>query len=104
MTSNQKVSKKKLFLELIRNAYRFNNWKLNACLLRNHQSQKRVHLGKQLECQLANKNDLQSKSVMKEIVFKLVFSIRIDYSLNNFKHIAFLLLKDKFQKRSIYRS
>ena len=72
------MSKKEIVLRIvfnIRNAYRSNNWKLNACLLRNHQAQKRVHLGKQLECQIANKNDLQSKSVMKKIVFKLAFYI-----------------------------
>ena len=49
----------------IRKAYRCNNWKLIACLLRNHQFKKRVHLGKQLECQLANEDDLRSKSVIK---------------------------------------
>ena len=37
-------------------------------LIAKSQSKKRVHLGKQLECQLANEDDLQSKSVIKEIV------------------------------------
>ena len=35
---------------------------------------KRVHLGKQLECQLANEDDLRSKSVIKEIVLRIVFT------------------------------
>ena len=33
---------------------------------------KRVHLGKELECQLANEDDFQSKSVIKEIVLRIV--------------------------------
>ena len=41
-------------------------------LVRNHQSQKRVHLGKELECQLANEDDFPSKSVIKEIVLRIV--------------------------------
>ena len=32
---------------------------------------KRVHLGKELECKLANEDDLQSKSAMKEIVLRI---------------------------------
>ena len=47
----------------IRTVYHRNDWNYIACLLRNHQSQKRVHLGKKFECQLANEDDLQSKSV-----------------------------------------
>ena len=35
---------------------------------------KRVHLGKQLECQLANEDELQPKSVIKEIVFEWLFT------------------------------
>ena len=35
---------------------------------------KRVHLGKQLECQLANEDELQPKSVIKEIVLRIVFT------------------------------
>jgi len=42
----------------IRIEYSRNDRQHYACLLRNHQSQKRVHLGKELECQLANEDDL----------------------------------------------
>ena len=71
----KKCQKKKLFLELFLTLEMPIALTIGACLLRNHQAQKRVHLGKQLECQIANKNDLQSKSVMKKIVFKLAFYI-----------------------------
>ena len=47
----------------IRIEYSRNDRQHYACLLRNHQSQKRVHLGKELECQLANEDDLQLKNV-----------------------------------------
>ena len=68
-------------------------------LLRNHLSQKRVHLGKQLECQLANEYNLKSKSSIKEIVFRMVFYIRNDYRCNNLKHIACVLRNNRFQKK-----
>ena len=37
------------------------------------------HRGKNFQCQLANEDDLQSKSVIIEIVLRIVFYIRIDY-------------------------
>ena len=68
-------------------------------LLQNHQSHKRVHLGKELECQLAKEDDLQSKSNMKEIVLRIVFNSGIDYHCND---IACLVRNNK--KIYIYRS
>ena len=44
-----------------------------------------------LQCQLANEDDLQSKSVIKEIVLKIVFYIRIDYRHNDLKQIVLFL-------------
>ena len=55
--------------------YRCNDWKRFSCVLRNHRSQKKRHRGQNLECQLANEDDLQSKSVIKEIVLRIVFYI-----------------------------
>jgi len=40
---------------------------------------KKRHRGQKLQCQLANEDDLQLKSVIKEIVFKSVYYLRIDY-------------------------
>ena len=59
--------------------YRRNNWKHFSCVLRNHRSLKKRHIGQNLQCQLANGDDLQSKSVTKEIVLRFFFYIRIDY-------------------------
>ena len=60
--------------------YRRNYWKHFSCEFRNHRSPKKRHRGQNLQCQLANKDDLQSKSVMTEIVLRIVFFyIRIDY-------------------------
>ena len=60
-------------------------------ILRIYQSQKRVHLDKELKCQLSNKDVLQSKSVMREIVLRIVFHIRIDYRRNDSKKIVLFL-------------
>jgi len=73
-------------------------------LLRNHQSQKRVHLGKQLEFQLAKEDDLKSKKCLKKLFLEWIFYIRIDYRRNNLKHISCLLRNNRFQKRSVYMS
>ena len=54
--------------------YRRNNWKHFSCVLRNHRSQKKRHRGQNLECQLANEDDLQSKNVIRDIVFRIVFT------------------------------
>ena len=78
---------------------------ITGSLLHNyHQSQNRVHLGKQLECQLANKDDLKSKSVLKKLFLEWLFYIRIDYRRNYLKHISCLLRNNRFQKRSVYMS
>ena len=52
--------------------YRRNDWKHFSCVLRNHRSQKKRHRGQNLECLLANEDDLQSKSAIKEIVLRIV--------------------------------
>ena len=54
--------------------YRRNDWKRFSCELRNHKSQKKRHRGQNLECQLANEDELQSKSVIKDIVLRIVFT------------------------------
>ena len=41
--------------------------------------------------QLANEDDLQSKSVIKEIVLGIDFYMRIDYRRNDFKQIVLFL-------------
>ena len=46
------------------------------------------HKGQNLQCQLANEDDLQLKSVIEEIVLRIVFYIRIDYHRNDFKQIV----------------
>ena len=53
--------------------YRSNHWKHFAWVLWNHISQKRRHKGKNLQRQLAKEDVLQSKSVIKEIVFRIFF-------------------------------
>ena len=45
------------------------NWKRFSCVLRNHRSQKKLHRGQNLECQLANEDDLQSSRKEKKILF-----------------------------------
>ena len=59
--------------------YRRNDWKHFLCVT------------KKLQCQLSNKDDLQSKSVIKEIVLRINFYIRIDYRRNDFKQIVLIL-------------
>ena len=59
--------------------YRRNDWKHFSCVLRNHRSPKKRHRGQNLQCQLANEDDLESKSVIIEIVLRIVFYIRIEY-------------------------
>ena len=48
--------------------YRRNDWKYFSCVLRNHRSLKKRHIGQNLQYQLANEDDLQSKSVIKEFL------------------------------------
>ena len=59
--------------------YHCNDWKHFRCVLRNHRSPKKRHKGQNLQCQLGNEDDLQSKSVIKKIVLRIVFYIKIDY-------------------------
>jgi len=82
----------------VRIDYRQNNWKNIACLLRNHQSRKRVHLGKELECQLAKEDDLQSKSLSREMALRIFFNSITNYHRNNWKLIACLLRISRFQR------
>ena len=53
---------------------RCNDWKHFSWLLRNLISQKKRHRGQNVECQLAKEDDLQSKSFIKEIVLRIVFT------------------------------
>ena len=41
------------------------------------------HKGQNLQCQLANEDDLQLKSVIEEIVLRIVFCIEMDYRRND---------------------
>ena len=60
---------------------------------------KRVHLGKQLKCQLANEDDLQSKPVTKDFVFGMYFYIEMDYRHYHWKHFACVLRYHRSQKK-----
>ena len=54
--------------------HRCNDWKHFACVLciaKSQISEKR-HRGQNLQCKLANEDDLQSKSIVKEIVLRIV--------------------------------
>ena len=64
---------------LHRKNYRRNYWKHFSCILRNQRSPKKRHRGQNLQCQLANEDDLQPKSVIQEIILRIVFYKKIDY-------------------------
>ena len=68
-----------------------------------HRSRKRVHLGQKYQCPLASEDDLQSKSIIKEIVFRIDFYSRNDRH-EYWKHIACILRNNSVQKKGIYRS
>ena len=68
--------------------YRRYQWKHLPCVLRNHRSQKKTLRSKLAVPVLANEDDLQSKSVIKEIVLRIVFYISIDYRHNESKQFV----------------
>ena len=67
-------------------------------------SRKRVHLGQKYQCPLASEDDLQSKSIIKEIVFELIFTVEMTIAVNigSILH-AYCEITD-FRKKGIYRS
>ena len=67
--------------------YRHNDWKHLYCVT----DLRKRHEGQNLQRQLANTDDLFSKSIIKEIVLRTVFYIRIDFRRNDFKQMVLFM-------------
>ena len=83
----------------IRTDYRRNNWKHIACLVQNNRFQKK-NIGQNLQCPLANEDDLQSKTVMKKIVLRIVFYIGMNYRHYHWTHFACVSRNQRTQKKT----
>ena len=102
-TSNQKVSQKRLFLEIMFTVEMTIAVNIGSILLVNCKItdfRKRVYFRKNLQCPFANEDDLQSKTVIKDFVFRIVFYIGMDYRRNYCNHFACVLQNHRSQKKT----